>query len=304
VATGTESRTAHDVVVEAFECSKPDLAHALPLEELRNTLEDSLGLAVPVASGQHRSVDASELGLAAQADTEYHLVASDEGLDAGVFVKKGSGQAKSVRLIVSEAPDYDGFNEMSAGENEALALLTACGTGFSDLSGHGKQGYQARNADSARTLGREAFAANFAEIMGFSLLRLRVRDVLAALAFLRDECGYDQIVLEGHGRGGIWALHAAVLDEQLAGVELHGTLWSYELTLRDDVFSVPHFADVARGSLLQYDLPQLCAALAPMALAIVGPVGSRGETFDPAGSGELAMIRGAYGNAASKFELS
>ncbi len=171
------------------------------------------------------------------------------------------------------------------------------------MSSHGQQSYEARSANSARTLGREAFAANFAEIMGFSLLRLRVRDILAALRFLRDEYGYEHIVLEGHGRGGIWALHAAVLDGQLAGLELRDTLWSYELMLRDGEFTVPHFADIAYGSLLHYDLPQLCAALAPTRLRLMRPAGSRGETFDPAGTPALDMIRAAYADNASNLEI-
>ena len=411
VTTSTDSRKVHDIVLEAFECSKPDLAHALPVQELRSTVADILALDAPVEIVEQKAFDPASVGLTADAQTDCRLIAADEGLYAGVFTKRSGADNKTVRLMVMEEPamairtcfpngldldtteataelpedevvtkalteanlrlvlsvarKYEGRCSMSlanmaqegyrgllravdkfdsgtgekfstyatwwirqhitraiadqnrivsthedvglAAENTSppqdLAVLSVCGTGLSDMSSHGKQAYQARSGNSARTLGREAFAANFAEIMGFSLLRLRVRDILAALRFLREECGYEEIVLEGHGRGGIWALHAAVLDGELAGVELRDMLWSYELMLRDGEFTVPHFADIARGSLLHYDLPQLCAALAPMPLTIAGPVGSRGETFDPAGTAALDMIRAAYADGAEHFEL-
>ncbi len=303
IATSTKSRKVHDVVLEAFECSKPDLAHALPSKELRSTVVDILELDTPVEIVDQKPFDPATMGLDVDDDTDCNLIAADAGLYAGVFVKQRAGKAGAVRLVINEEPDYESFARISLPEDEHVALLLACGTGLSDMRSHGQQTYEQGSANSARTLGREVFAANFAEIMGFSLLRLRVRDILAALRFLREECGYEDIVLEAHGRGGIWALHAAILGGQLAGVELHDTLWSYELMLRDGEFTVPHFADIARGSLLQYDLPQLCAALAPMPLRILRPAGSRGEVFDPAGTPALDMIRDAYADGAEHFEL-
>ena len=303
VATSTDSRNVHDVVLETFECSKPDLAHALPSKQLRSTLADILALDTPVEIVDQKAFEPASVGLPADADTDCRLIAADAGLYAGLFTKRAGADNKTVRLMVTEEPDYEAFARSSASEEQSLALLTACGTGLSDMSSHGQQSYEARSPNSARTLGREAFAANFAEIMGFSLLRLRVRDILAALRFLRDEYGYEHIVLEGRGRGGIWALHAAVLDGRLAGLELRDTLWSYELMLRDGEFTVPHFADIAYGSLLHYDLPQLCAALAPMPLRLMRPVDSRGETFDPAGTAALDMIRDAYADNASHLEI-
>ena len=412
VVTSTESRKVYEVNLEVFEKQRPDLTTGQSREELQKTVAAVLGITAPVAIIEQKAFDPASMGLTADAETDYRLMATDAGLYAGLFTKKSGADGRAMRLVVMDEPamairacfangldldsmeaaaeasedevvtkvltvanlrlvlsiarEYEGRCSMSladmaqegykgllraverfdpsngekfstyatwwirqhitraiADQNrivytrkdigpgtedtarpEALALLSVCGTGISDLRRHGKGDLEDRSGNSARLLGREAFAAYSAEIMGFSLLRLRVRDILAAIGFLRDEYGYEDIVLEGHGRAGIWALHAAVLDGGLAGVKLQDTLWSYELMIGDGEYTVPHMADIARGCLLHYDLPQLCAALAPRPLEIVNPVDSRGGAFDAGSTPEFAMIREAYGDASDKLEIA
>ncbi len=304
VVTSINSRKVYEVNLEVFEKQRPDSTTAPPREQLQKTVAAVLGITAPVEIVEQKAFDPASLGLEADDDMDYRLIAAEAGLYAGLFTKKSSADGKAVRLMVSEEPDYADFAQQSVPDGDAPALLSVCGTGISDLRRQGKGNFENRSGNSARLLGREAFAAYFAKIMGFPLLRLRVRDILAAIRFLRDESGYEDIVLEGHGRAGIWALHAAVLDGELASVKLEDTLWSYELVIRDGEYTVPHMADIARGCLLHYDLPQLCATLAPGPLEIVNPVDSREHTLDARSTPEFAMIQEAYGDAADNLRMS
>jgi hypothetical protein len=303
VVTATDSPKVFQVNVETFEKLRPDLTQVFAREQLCGTVAETLGMSLPVEVAGSRLFDPSTAGMQASGDTDYHLLTIQEGLYAGLFVKTAAGQANSVRLLVSEAPDYARFEQAEGEAGVTQALLTTCGTGIFDLSCHGLQMYEQQGGNPTRLHGREVFAANYAKLMGFSLLRLRVTDILAALSFLRSECGYQDVLLEGHGRGGIWALHAALMDGAVAGLRLEDALWSYQLTLRDGQYTLPHTADIARGSLLQYDLPQLCAALAPMPLEIVRPLDSRGEAYDVAGTHEFEMVQQAYAAYAHRLLL-
>lgn len=106
-----------------------------------------------------------------------------------------------------------------------------------------------------------AYLSNFAAkpVMG-----LRVRDALAALAFLRTHSAVDpsRILVGGRGAGAIVALLTAAIDPGIAGVvgidmlSHYGAIASqHPQTWREDVF-IPNV-------LRQYDLPEVAAALAP-----------------------------------------
>jgi len=305
VATSTNSRKVYELNLEVFQKRMPDLTAVQSRQELQRAVAAVLGIVMPVQIVERKPLDAAAMGLEADADTDYELLATEPGLYAGMFLTKVSQKTDEVRLLVGEKL---GTARDAAADGD-VALLSACGTGIFDLSGYGKGTYQDVPGNTARLLGREAFAAYFAKIMGFSLLRLRVRDILGALQLLSDEHGYKHIVLEGHGRAGIWALHAAVLhlglpDSRLAGLKLQDTLWSYELLLRDAQYTIPHMADIATGALLHYDLPQLCAALAPMPLEFANPLDSRGSTYDIRSTPEFAMILDAYGDAPGNLSVS
>lgn len=290
VETSGNSRKIFEVNLAQWVDANARQAVAPRPDETARVVGDTLDIECPVIC-RHMAVAPAEAGFEGYEGTEYYVVGQDEGLRAGVFVR--SANADTVRLIVDAEPDYAEF-EATTPAGEDIALLTACGTGLSDLSGHGLQNVQPQGGNVARLLGREAFAAYFAEIMGFSLLKLRVYDVLAAVRFLRAQYGYREIILDARGRGGIWALHAAVLDGDVS-VRLTGTLWSYELIMRDGENTAIHMADIARGSLRKYDLPDLCTALPKGKLAIVAPVDGRGQSFDPRGRAGYAAIEAVHG---------
>lgn len=183
------------------------------------------------------------------------------------------------------------------------ALLSVCGTGIFDLRRHGAQSFEHGAGSAPRLLGREAFAAYYARLMGFNLMRLRVADIRAAVRHLRERCGYGRVTLDARGRCGVWALHAAVVCDGIDALRLRNTPWSWEQTLRDGEYTSPHLADMPRGALLHYDLPQLCAALAPRRLQIATPLDARGEPLDPTYQPQMAMLREAYAGCPSHLRI-
>ena len=295
VVTGTNSRRVYQVNLESFEEANPNQAPAPTADQLRNTVAETLGLRLPVQLEYSERFDPRLADIEPVSGTDYHLLAAEDGPVAALFVNAATSGAQTVvRLLVQEEPDYSAFAQAAAHADHPHALLTACGTGIFDVRAHGLQNFEQHGSSRARLLGREAFASYYAKIMGFSLLKLRVADILGALALLRREYNCKSVLLEGQGRAGIWALHAAVLDGAVAQVRLLDTLWAYELTLRDGEYLLPHMADIARGSLLHYDLPQLCAALAPPPLEIIRPLNSRGQVYEMSDTPAFQMLKQAY----------
>ena len=109
------------------------------------------------------------------------------------------------------------------------------------------------------------------------VLGMRVRDVLAAVAYLRarPDVDADRIVLGGWGLGAVVALHAAVLDDRIVGFLGTNMLASLALLAENDPpHDWPPEAYVP-CALRHYDLPDLLAALAPRPAALVNPLDHR-----------------------------
>ncbi|MFO7948499.1 MAG: hypothetical protein R6V19_16975 [Armatimonadota bacterium] len=241
-------------------------------------------------------LDAETLGVPHREDVKHYRLFSDENLFSVLSV--GGGDTEALTLQIDPDADHGSF-----AHDTHSALLSVCGTGPGDHTNRGERTYQEGPEATRRTLGREAFAAYFARIMGFPLLKLRVRDVLAAVEFLRTELGCTGIAIDATGRAGIWTLHAAVLSEDIDALTVRNCLWSYELMMREPEYSLPHLADLPREALLHYDLPQLCAALAPVPLTIVNPLDACGEPLQMNGRDDAEMIQKAYDARGGTFEL-
>lgn len=105
--------------------------------------------------------------------------------------------------------------------------------------------------------------AYMSNALGDSLMAMRVRDGLAALAYLRrrPEIDPSRIVVTGCGLGGVVALHVAAIADPPHAVVAWDTLASFELLLEAEQYDWP--ADVfIPNLLLHYDLPELAALLA------------------------------------------
>ncbi len=110
--------------------------------------------------------------------------------------------------------------------------------------------------------GLDRYAAYATAALGDPLMAMRIRDALAALAWLRarPEVAPARIVLTGSGVGAIVALQVAAIDADLAGVVGLDGLSSFRSLIAAERYPWP--ADVfLPGVLRHYDLPELAAAI-------------------------------------------
>jgi cephalosporin-C deacetylase-like acetyl esterase len=111
-----------------------------------------------------------------------------------------------------------------------------------------------------------------AELVGKTLLGLRVDDVIAAVNFTSGGTTVDpdQITGQASGHLGLVLLHAAVLDPRLKHITIDHTLESYSSLLQAPIpIDAPE--DILPGVLLHYDIPDLFHTLSPR-LTITDPL--------------------------------
>jgi cephalosporin-C deacetylase-like acetyl esterase len=101
-----------------------------------------------------------------------------------------------------------------------------------------------------------------AELVGQTLLGMRVDDVIAAVNFTAGGTTVDpnQITAQASGHLGLVLLHAAVLDPRLKHITVDHTLESYR-SLLEAPMPIDAPEDILPGVLLQYDIPDLTKAL-------------------------------------------
>ena len=103
-----------------------------------------------------------------------------------------------------------------------------------------------------------------AELVGKTLLGLRVDDVIAAVNFMQGSttADPDQITAEASGHLGLVLLHAAVLDPRLKHITIDHTLESYK-SLLEAPKPIDAPQDILPGVVKHYDIPDLVRALGP-----------------------------------------
>lgn len=101
-----------------------------------------------------------------------------------------------------------------------------------------------------------------ADIVGKTLLGLRVDDTIRAVDYLAARADVDpaRITAQGSGHMGLVLLHAAVLDHRLAHISLDRVLASYQ-SLVNAPMPIDVAEDILPGVLLRYDLPDVKRAL-------------------------------------------
>ncbi|HTD97436.1 MAG TPA: hypothetical protein VK627_10910, partial [Edaphobacter sp.] len=103
-----------------------------------------------------------------------------------------------------------------------------------------------------------------AELVGKTLLGLRVDDVIAAVNFMQGSTTGDpnQITAQASGHLGLVLLHAAALDPRLKHITVDHALTSYQSLLEAPLpTGAPE--DILPGVVKRYDLPDLVRTLGP-----------------------------------------
>jgi cephalosporin-C deacetylase-like acetyl esterase len=135
--------------------------------------------------------------------------------------------------------------------------------------------------------GIDRYLAYTSAALGDSIMGMRIRDALAALAYLRtrEEVLPDRIVLTGTGLGGIVALHVAAIDAAVSGV----VVWDCPVSIADLISTEDYTwpADTfIPNMLVHYDLPDLVASI-PAAVRVVNSLDGTGN---PVAQEELVRL--------------
>lgn len=137
-----------------------------------------------------------------------------------------------------------------------------------DLRGWGDTRPALAPYEAAGWAAPERWLAYVSAALGDPVLAMRIRDGVAALAWLRAQPGVDpeRIVVGGRGMGGVVALHVAAIDGHLRGVFASEFPTSFRSMAESERSAWPHDAFLP-GVLKHYDIPELIANLKTPVLA-------------------------------------
>ena len=141
-------------------------------------------------------------------------------------------------------------------DQPGLAALTI------DLRGWGDSTPAVYPYEMAAWGGLDRYVAYASAALGDPVMSMRVRDALAALAYLRarPEVDAEAIVVTGCGLGGVIALFAAAIDGAVAGVVTWDAPISFRALLEGETYTWPADAFIPHV-LRHFDLPELAASL-------------------------------------------
>lgn len=157
-------------------------------------------------------------------------------------------------------------------EQKARQLLAV------DLRGWGDTTPAELPYDLAGWGGRERWIAYVSAALGDPIMAMRVRDGLAAYAWLRARPEIRRIVVGGHGLGAVVALHVAVLAGDVDGVFCDEMPASIEMLVAAQNSLWPPEIYIPR-MLCRYDLPGL-AAMVEAPIMIHNPLDAAMQPLD------------------------
>ncbi|HUS06892.1 MAG TPA: acetylxylan esterase [Bryobacteraceae bacterium] len=132
-----------------------------------------------------------------------------------------------------------------------------------------------------------------------TLAGMRAQDIIRGIDLLAARPDVDPAGITGLGRnaGAVPLLYAAVFDPRLRSLALEHMLISYDAVVANALHKLV-FDQIVPGALMDFDLPDLIAAVAPRPVSISDPVSPVGMAVPPP---EFAK---AYTAAARAFQLA
>jgi len=181
-------------------------------------------------------------------------------LEADLAVPTGAGRHPAVLLVV---PNSIHGSDPIANANEAKFDALAA-QGDLVLAITPRPSPPGTDEMKAPVLGPFYLLSLRADLVGRTLVGLRVDDVIRAMDYLSSRADVDpaRISAEASGHMGLVLLHAGVLDRRIHHIDVDHVLSSYR-SLLDAPLPIGAPEDVIPGVLLHYDIPDLERALKP-----------------------------------------
>ena len=206
-----------------------------------------------------------------------------------------SGNARKPALILADSQGKSAAAQAAVElARSGVIVLTV------DLRGMGetKIAPDVNDTDSYRYFGDYEDGMT-AVLMNHTLAGMRARDILRGLDLLAARDDVDPTRLSAIGRNGaaVPLLYAGVFDTRLRSIALEGMLVSYDAVVTTRIHRLI-FEQIVPGALVDFDLPDLAAAIAPRAVWISDAITPAGA---PITRDELAK---SYRSTARAFEVA
>ena len=149
-----------------------------------------------------------------------------------------------------------------------------------------------REAPKSELLGPFSVASLRAQIVGKTLVGLRIDDAIHCVDWLSSRPEVNPAKISGWGSGamGIVLLHAAALDPRIREITLDNTLISYRSAVESPV-THDLAQSVIPGVLRQYDLDDLMIAASPRSVSLISSIDGGGHPVDAEiGRKELSRV--------------
>jgi cephalosporin-C deacetylase-like acetyl esterase len=191
----------------------------------------------------------------------------------GWFLKPSGGSSKHPVVLIAADGGKNGlfeqwqFIERACGAGIAVSSidLRSCGATTPRLPSTGPLFYSGE-VDLAYSL------VNLS--LGSPIIGQQTFDLIRGVDFLSARSDVDgaRIGVAGTGTSGLACIAGAALDQRICSLLLNGTLADFASVVASKDYQLPVSA-IAFGFLRRFDLPELCASLAPRPVWLVNPVG-------------------------------
>jgi cephalosporin-C deacetylase-like acetyl esterase len=196
----------------------------------------------------------------------------------GWFLKPSNGSSKLPVVLMSADDGKNAlferwqFIERACGAGIAICSsdVRACGATTPRFPSTGPLFYSGGAVDLAYSL------VNLS--LGSPIIGQQTWDLLRGVDFLSARSDVDgaRIAVSGTGTSGLACIAAAALDQRICGLMVNRTLVDFASVVAAKDYDLPVSA-VAFGMLRKFDLPELCASMAPRPVCLVNPVGPNGN---------------------------
>jgi len=132
-------------------------------------------------------------------------------------------------------------------------------------------------------------------LIGRSIVGIQAGDVVSLAHYIVNQRNIKEVYGLANGETAPVLLHAAAFDPVISRIALFEPYSSYRCIVMSRTYNPGYIRSTVPGALLEYDLPDLSASLAPRKLLIVGLKDGSGNRAEPDSIKEdLAVIRDGY----------